>query len=152
MFTKKDLKDGMIVKNGYGNFYLVLKDNFIGEDGWEVILNFNYNLEHITNEGENIEKVWQIEDGNIGYVIYGFDLSKVEETSCAKLVFDRKNEIDWSKVEVDTKVLVRESEKLEWEKRHFSHYCDNTMYCFCNGCTSFSGKNTSSWTYAKLYK
>ncbi len=60
--------------------------------------------------------------------------------------------VDWSKVAVDTKVLISEDGN-EWERRHFAKYEDGKVYCFTGGCTSFTVKDNSvcEWEYAKLY-
>lgn len=40
-----------------------------------------------------------------------------------------KPTVDWSKVPVDTKILVRDSEDGRWEKRHFARYKNNIVVC-----------------------
>ena len=60
-------------------------------------------------------------------------------------------EIDWSKVEVDTPILVRDYESQEWEARHFAKYEDGVIYTWDGGCTSWTSKgNVTEWKYAKL--
>ncbi len=60
--------------------------------------------------------------------------------------------IDWTKVEVDTKILVRSSVGGKWYKKHFAKYKDEKVYAFSNGGTSFSSKDhLSVWEEAKLY-
>nr|DAQ82122.1 MAG TPA: hypothetical protein [Caudoviricetes sp.] len=61
--------------------------------------------------------------------------------------------IDWSKVPVDTPILVRDYEESDWEKRHFAFFKDGKIYAWLSGTTSWtSGRNDNafSWTYAKL--
>lgn len=61
--------------------------------------------------------------------------------------------VDWSKVPVDTKILVRDSEDGRWEKRHFARYKNNIVFAWDRGCTSYSADgyhNVSTWKYAKL--
>lgn len=61
--------------------------------------------------------------------------------------------VDWSKVHVDTKILVRDSEDGRWEKRHFARYENNIVFAWDRGCTSYSADgyyNVSTWKYAKL--
>ena len=64
---------------------------------------------------------------------------------------------DWSKVPVDTKVLVSDDGE-EWNRRHFAKYEDGKVYCFNDGYTSFTIvnyaylSNATSWEYAKLYQ
>lgn len=65
----------------------------------------------------------------------------------------KEPQVDWSTVAVDTKILVRDSEEDEWNKRYFSHIDDGDVYCFQVGATSWSNpksREQSSWKYAKL--
>ena len=62
-------------------------------------------------------------------------------------------EIDWSKVKVDTPILVRDAENTEWLKKHFAKYEDGIVYVWNLGRTSWSApnnKSVSAWQYAKL--
>lgn len=61
--------------------------------------------------------------------------------------------VDWSKVAVDTPILVRDSEEEAWRKRHFAKYEDNTVYAWSGGSTSWSTCRSSdivNWKMAKL--
>ena len=65
----------------------------------------------------------------------------------------KEPEIDWSKVEVDTPILVRysEDEDEEWLKRHFAKYENGKVYAWFDGCTSWSTEgHMVIWSYAKL--
>ena len=100
---------------------------------------------------------------------YIIELDEIPNTGLFKargantLVFDRKGienilkpykeepEIDWSKVAVDTPILVRDHENETWYKRHFAKYEDGKVYTWHNGSTSWSSKgDTIDWKYAKL--
>ena len=62
-------------------------------------------------------------------------------------------EVDWSKVEVDTPILVRDSENAEWDKRYFARYEYETIYAWVNGRTSWASiddDDVCAWKYAKL--
>lgn len=59
-------------------------------------------------------------------------------------------EVDWTKVEVDTPVLVRESKEAEWVKRYFAGYCNGEVLVFNNSTTSNNHSYMISWKYAKL--
>ena len=59
-------------------------------------------------------------------------------------------EVDWSKVEVDTPILVRGSEELEWKRRYFAKFEDGVVYAWVFGATSWAEVNTNAWKYAKL--
>lgn len=61
--------------------------------------------------------------------------------------------VDWSKVAVDTKILVRTHEDSVWERRHFAKYEDGKIYAWSDGLTSWSDAgsiNVSAWECAKL--
>ena len=61
--------------------------------------------------------------------------------------------VDWSKVAVDTPILVRDSREESWRKRYFAKYEDNTVYAWSGGSTSWStcgSSDISNWKMAKL--
>lgn len=61
--------------------------------------------------------------------------------------------VDWSKVPVDTKILVRGSEDGRWKRRHFARYESNIVFAWNRGCTSYSVDgydDAAGWKYAKL--
>ena len=60
--------------------------------------------------------------------------------------------VDWSKVAVDTPILVRDSREEAWMKRYFAKY-ENGMVCTWGyGATSWSADsdNVCDWKIAKL--
>ena len=61
-------------------------------------------------------------------------------------------ETDWSKVEVDTPILVRTVEGAEWFKRHFAKYEGGRVFVWNNGKTSWTAHDElmTDWNYAKL--
>ena len=68
-----------------------------------------------------------------------------------KLAEDKKKpEVDWSKVEVDTIILVKSSEKGDWLKRHFAKYENGDVYAWDNGHTSNESSCMVYYKYAKL--
>lgn len=61
--------------------------------------------------------------------------------------------VDWSKVAVDTPILVRDSEEEAWRKRHFAKYENGIVYAWGYGATSWSAygsDNIIDWEMAKL--
>jgi hypothetical protein len=61
--------------------------------------------------------------------------------------------VDWSKVKVDTPILVKDILKSEWIKRYFAKYENGRVYVWKEGKTSWSAVNehdVNSWNYAKL--
>ena len=59
-------------------------------------------------------------------------------------------EIDWSKVKVDTPILVRQGKNGEWLERHFAKYENGDVYAWVDGQTSWTGADKIKWRYAKL--
>ena len=60
-------------------------------------------------------------------------------------------QVDWSKVKVDTPILVRDFEGSDWFRRHFAKYENGTVYAWDGGDTSWSGEDVmTEWKYAKL--
>ena len=60
-------------------------------------------------------------------------------------------EVDWSKVAVDTPILVRNTDNEEWNKRYFAHYENGIIYAWAGGCTSWTAYgNTTMCEFAKL--
>ena len=67
-------------------------------------------------------------------------------------IADELGIIDWSKVEVDTPVLVSNDNK-EWIKRYFARYEDGNVYCWLSGKTSWTANcelSIGHWDYIKL--
>lgn len=68
----------------------------------------------------------------------------------------KEPETDWSKVEVDTPILVRDGENNEWQRFYFAKYEDGFVYTWIAGATSWTavgyeeGGNVYKWKYAKL--
>ena len=63
----------------------------------------------------------------------------------------KEPETDWSKVKVDTLILVRDSEDRGWIKRHFAEYKDGFVYAWRDGHTSWTTYGMpTAWKYAKL--
>lgn len=60
-------------------------------------------------------------------------------------------EVDWSKVAVDTPILVRDRDGDAWRPRYFAKYENDQICTWGNGATSWSGDGSMScWNEAKL--
>lgn len=61
-------------------------------------------------------------------------------------------QVDWTKVAVDTPILVRDHQSKSWNKRHFAKYENEKVFVFDNGRTSWSSNKNDilNWNYAKL--
>lgn len=61
--------------------------------------------------------------------------------------------VDWSKVKVNTPILVRDNEKQEWLKRYFAYLDGGIVYAWKYGKTSWSAENgfdVYPWDCVKL--
>ena len=61
--------------------------------------------------------------------------------------------VDWSKVAVDTPILVRDREEDAWRRRYFAKYENGIVYAWSGGATHWSvrrSSNISAWEMAKL--
>lgn len=78
--------------------------------------------------------------------------------SCEKLAVEwlfseyEEPEVDWSKVKVDTPILVKDTEEGEWQKRYFARFEDGEVCAWVNGGTSWTRHDgdVRAWKYAKL--
>ena len=59
-------------------------------------------------------------------------------------------QVDWSKVEVDTPILVKNREDDMWREMHFAKYKNGNVYAWSDGQTSWSAYDMMVWRYAKL--
>lgn len=65
----------------------------------------------------------------------------------------REPEIDWTKVPVDTKILVKDLGDERWLKGYFCSYANGKINAFKNGSTSWSTafpENYSAWDLADI--
>ncbi|UVX95913.1 MAG: hypothetical protein [Bacteriophage sp.] len=61
--------------------------------------------------------------------------------------------VDWSKVAVDTPILVKDVKSGEWNRGYFAMYENGTVFTWYHGATSWSAEGESdiaSWKFAKL--
>ena len=101
---------------------------------------------------DNNNRIWKIDKGDLTNKTYFiFNIYNLKEI--LDLQFNKVYVVDWSKVEVDTKILVSIDNK-RWYKRYFAKFENDVVYAFSNGATSFTYEYTAfePWHYAKLYK
>lgn len=69
-----------------------------------------------------------------------------------EIIMNWTHPVDWSKVEVDTPILVRRTEISDWISRHFARYENGKVFAWMDGRTSFTAERCqiSEWEYAKL--
>ena len=76
-----------------------------------------------------------------------------------QMEFEEIVDVDWSKVQVDTKILVSEDGE-DWYRRYFAKYENGFIYAFPDGLSSFTAcykpecgyQRVCAWKYAKLYE
>ena len=107
---------------------------------------------HFAKYEDGIVYVW-----NLGRTSWSAPNNKsVSAWQYAKLIEDEtESGVDWSEVEVDTPILVRDNEDTEsatvvWLKRYFAEYKDGLVYAWTNGRTSWNEDEMYGWQYAKL--
>ena len=80
------------------------------------------------------------------------DLCSAMVEDFLKLEYKEKS-VDWSKVVVDTPILVRHSELNDWIPRYFAKYENGVVYAWEGGTTSLTAENEMvKWQHAKLLK
>ena len=62
----------------------------------------------------------------------------------------KEPETDWSKIKIDTPILVRDDESDKWFKRYFAKYEGRVVYAWKSGRTSWTEDCMIEWNYAKL--
>ena len=81
----------------------------------------------------------------------GMDCGQCNMISLIWLLEDYKEpKVDWSKVEVDTPILVRQGKNGTWLERHFAKYENGDVYAWVDGQTSWTGADKIKWKFAKL--
>lgn len=66
---------------------------------------------------------------------------------------EEHQEVDWTKVKVDTPIYVTNTKDKNWRPRHFAKFEDGKVYAFLHGVTSWSAEDIDysyGWRYAKL--
>ena len=126
------------------NYFDVIKKENVGKS-YEMVI-----------DGVN-KGVWELKNG------FGTDEFEFyrEERPLSRIYFasqvirmEFEEVVDWSKVPVDTKVLVSNNRE-EWHKRHLYKYEDGKFLAWDNGKTSFTVTDVNErfpWEYAKLYQ
>ncbi|WP_444240778.1 hypothetical protein [Eshraghiella crossota] len=125
----------------------------------------------MTNREKYGKEILDLACDGYGFAMVGGEITKCINTNCAECVFCSsviacrakiaewanseyvESPVNWSKIKVDTPILVRDSEENAWTKRHFAKYEDNAVYAWGAGSTSWSvstSRNIVGWKFAKL--
>ena len=152
MFSKEYIKPGMLVELlvcGEKELHYVTSYKngmvLVDKKGCYIDLkSFNYDLSG-KNDKIKITKVYDLSE----YASTSLKFS----TEDRELLWTIEDEIDWNKIEVDTKVLVRDKPYNKWLKRHFAKYEDGKVYVFKDGRTSWNDVGIiQHWKETKLWK
>lgn len=113
------------------------------------------NYEKYADEIKNYDGVNFCSDFVIPVIRKGCECSKsCEQCRMLQNIWLREEyeepEVDWSKVEVDTPILVAHYETGEWFKRYFAKYEGGTVCAWDNGRTSWNTSTATRWKHAKL--
>ena len=152
MFSKKDIKPGMLVEMSvHGEkklrYVTLCKEGMVlvDKEGYHGNLKyFNDDLSSTLFTEIEITKVYDLSE-------YAFD-SLEFSTKDRDLLWSVEDKLDWDEVEVDTKVLVRNKPDDNWLKRHFAKYEDGKVYVFKNGRTNWNNEGITHWQETKLWE
>lgn len=127
------------------------------DDGWRYIVADKYDNMYLTNEKPSMfDGVDEVRISSCKKYIGVTGVMAALPKLSANEVFDIAEElgiVDWSKVEVDTPVFVRDSENDVWKCRYFAKYEYEKVYTWVDGRTSWSNKIADipvSWKYVQL--
>ena len=145
-FTKKDLKNKMVVELKDGDRFIVIDDILLNDCSFDYLSYYNDDFTNNELPGLDIIKVYNPKENR---KLIPCNFNEIGEED---LIWERR-EIDWSKVSVDTKVLVRDRKIDEWNNRYFARYENDKVYTWAGGATSFSSDgDVMAWKYTKLYE
>lgn len=152
MFSKKDIKPGMLVElSVWGekelHYVTLCKEGIVLIDKKGNYINLKSFNDDLSGKNAKIKitKVYDLSE----YASISLEFS----TENRDLLWNIDDETDWSEVEVDTKVLVRDKSDDEWVKRYFAKYEDGEVYVFKDGRTSWNDVGiTQHWKETKLWK
>lgn len=144
IFNKSDFKNGMSFKTRYGDKCYIIDSKVYRKSDESTLELWDSSLE---------ECLESYDDELLALYTYphGTDIMEIYDIK-NNLVWKRK-EIEWNKIPVNTKVLVRNSKGDSWNKRYFAKYEDGKVFTFISGYTSWSINDANllvSWEYAKL--
>lgn len=125
--------------------------------GWLYIVADNYDNVYLTNEkpsmfdGVDEVRISSCEKA-MGASAFKSILPKLNRNECISIA-EELGIVDWSKVPVDTKILVS-CDGCNWFKKYFAKVQNGEIYAWDNGSTSWSVSNkeycVTWWRYAKL--
>ena len=154
--------DGMMIEErGYsmitdeqGREWLFQK---LYDAGWRYIVADNFENVFLTGEKPSMyDDVDEVRISSCEKCIGAYSIAKILPKLKANEVFSIAEElgiVDWSKVPVDTPILVSDEKHEDWVKRYFAFFENGKVYAWVAGATSWSADNNrdaSHWEIAKL--
>lgn len=123
---------------------------------WEICKKENVGKKYKDNNGDKweVRQAWHKKDIYDLYDSNNYSINYNEYTISQLAEMDFEEDIDWSKVPVDTKVLVRDKKDEGWNRKYFAKYKDGRVYTWTWGKTCFDddgNEDVIDWEYAKLY-
>lgn len=126
-------------------------------DGWRYIVADKYDNMYLTNEKPSMfDDVDEVRISSCKKYIGITGVMAALPKLSANEVFDIAEElgiVDWSKVKVDTPILVSDTKDGKWVKRYFAFLKDGKVSAWVSGATSWSAdgnEDVLKWEYAKL--
>ena len=127
------------------------------DDGWRCLVMDKYENVYLTNEKPSMfndtgEVIISSCEKALGITAIKTIFSELKSNECISIA-EELGIVDWSKVEVDTPIFVRNSIEEVWKCRYFAMYENGEVYAWQLGRTSWSNviKNSPiAWKYAKL--
>lgn len=123
------------------------------DDGWRYLVEEYCGKVWLTTEKPKIDELGSVElVRNCAMVSCIRDILPKTNLNQYLSIAEELGIVDWSKVPVDTPILVSNDNK-EWIKRYFARYEDGNVYCWLNGKTSWTAiceLSIGHWDYAKL--
>lgn len=109
-------------------------------------------LESVVAVNKESQRVVKCEEINCSECLFRNLAGDCEANARDWLKSEHVEQVDWSKVKVDTPILVR-NYGIKWSKRYFAKFVDGKVYAWCGGATSWTADgecDMTSWNYAKL--
>ena len=108
---------------------------------------------------KGLDGIWTVVS-RVDLIKWGFDLVNEEGESLTKkfvasnvLEMEFEEVINWSTVEIDTPIYVKNYESMDWIARHFAKYENCKVYAWEDGKTSHTVNDNTEifeWKYARL--
>lgn len=124
------------------------------DEDWRCLVMDKYENVYLTNEKPSMfndtgEVIISSCEKALGITAIKPIFSELKSNECISIAGEL-GIVDWSKVEVDTPILVR-NDGCVWTKRYFAEYKNGKVRTYHNGATSWSSDGRmGSWDYAKL--